>query len=419
MQSRDQMQVLLLEEHPNRRRALADMLGRLGFVRIAQVEEGQQGLDLLERSEEGFELVICNLDMGGMDGLEFIRHSSRLGVGGLILYSMHDDAVLSSAEWIARAYNAPLLGLLRVPFGRASIEALVTRLHGQCTVYSDVLGRHEDADGGDHAVVSEIREGLDARQFVAHYQPKVCLRRGELMGVEALVRWNHPELGILAPIHFVDLMEANDLIDPLTHRMIEQAGRHAAAWKTHGLDVPISVNVSPLSLQRPDCAKQLLATIAESGAEPSQFVFEITEKAFAKDATAVLENIVRLRMRGCGISVDDFGTGYSSLQQLNRTPITELKLDRCFVRRVLTNSKASSIVESMIDLSAKLKLKTVAEGIDMAPQAERLLALGCDMGQGYLYAKAMPCDELQSWWHARLPVAVEARHAGTEDAVAA
>jgi EAL domain-containing protein (putative c-di-GMP-specific phosphodiesterase class I) len=253
-------------------------------------------------------------------------------------------------------------------------------------------------------VIDEIVAALDTRQFVPHYQPKVCLVSGELLGVEALARWEHVELGLLAPAHFVDLMESNELIDPLTHLILEQAGHHAMAWAREGLHVPISVNLSPLSLEQRNCAKQLLATIAATGADPSQFTFEITEKAFAKDTKTVLENVLRLRMRGCGISVDDFGTGYSSLQQLNRTPITELKLDRSFVRRIMSNSKALSIVGSMIDLATRLKLKTVAEGVDNEQQRDRLEELGCDMGQGYLFAKAMESELLVRWWEAHRPV---------------
>ncbi len=401
MQARDQLRVLILEEHPKRRNQLAKALGDLGFRCIRQAGDGHEALALLRDGTEGFDLVVCNLDISGMDGLEFIRHSSRLGVGGLILYSIHDDAVLSSAAWMARAYKAPLLGVLRVPFGRRALESLVVKLNANFTVYSDVMGSAAGPAQGDREVVAELAAALDAREFVPHYQPKVCLATGALLGVEALARWEHPELGLLAPVHFVDLMEANDLIDPLTHLLLEQAGHHAMEWGSNGLHIPLSINVSPLSLERPDCAKQLLATIAATGAQPAQFTFEITEKAFAKDATAVLENVLRLRMRGCGIAVDDFGTGYSSLQQLNRTPITELKLDRSFVRRITSNSKALSIVGSMIDLAAKLKLKTVAEGIDTEPQRDRLIELGCDLGQGYLFAKALESGSLQDWWQAR------------------
>ena len=399
------MRVLIVEERPDYRQRLHRMLTKVGCVRIDEAVDGQEGLNALQNSTEITDLVVCNLDLGAMDGLEFIRHATRLGVGGLILYSKHDDAVRSSAEWMARAYKAPLLGVLGVPFDRGALTDLIARLHGNHTIYSDVTGDKAGSDDANREAIQEIREALDARQFVPHYQPKVCLATGDLLGVEALARWEHPELGLLAPIHFVNLMESSGLIEPLTHMVLEQAGRDVVAWARNGLHVPIAVNVSPLTLEAPQCAKQLLATIATTGAQPSQIAFEITEKAFAKDATTVLENVLRLRMRGCGIAVDDFGTGYSSLQQLNRSPITELKLDRSFVRRILTNSKARSIVESTIDLASKLKLKTVAEGIDSEQQRDRLAELGCHMGQGYLFGKAMPSDELQAWWRDRSRIA--------------
>jgi EAL domain-containing protein (putative c-di-GMP-specific phosphodiesterase class I)/AmiR/NasT family two-component response regulator len=400
-----QLRVLIVEERPDYRQKLRRMLTKIGCLHIDEALDGQTGLNALQNSSEVTDLVVCNLDMGRMDGLEFIRHATRLGVGGLILFSRHDDAVRSSVEWMARAYKAPLLGVLGVPFDRGALSQLISHVHSNHTVYSDVTGDKSGSDDANREAIAEIRKALHQRQFVAHYQPKVCLATGELLGVEALARWVHPELGVLAPIHFISLMESSGLIEPLTHMLLEQAGFDSLVWAKRGLNVPIAVNVSPLTLEGPECAKQLLDTIASTGLEPSQIAFEITEKAFARDATTVLENVLRLRMRGCGIAVDDFGTGYSSLQQLNRSPITELKLDRSFVRRILKNSKARSIIESTIDLATKLKLKTVAEGIDSEAQRERLLELGCHMGQGYLFGKAMPSNELHSWWRERRRIA--------------
>jgi EAL domain-containing protein (putative c-di-GMP-specific phosphodiesterase class I) len=397
MSALGQLQVLIVEERQDYRTKLEKMLIKVGCRRIELASEGQEGLNVLQNHKEGFDLVVCNLDVGGMDGLEFIRHASRLGVGGLILYSKHDDAVRSSAEWMARAYKAPLLGVLGVPFNRGDLQDLVGRLHSNYTVYSDVIANAAGPGDADRQAVEEIEAALRAREFVPHYQPKICLATGGLRGAEVLARWEHPELGLLAPVHFVDLMENNGLIEELTHLVLEQAARHAVAWASEGRDVHLAINVSPLTLELPDCAKKLLDTIAKAGAQPSQFTFEITEKAFARDATTVLENVLRLRMKGCGIAVDDFGTGYSSLQQLNRTPITELKLDRSFVRRIKANSKALSIIESTLDLAAKLKLKTVAEGIDTEEQCRLLTQLGCHMGQGYLFSKALDRLSFEDW----------------------
>lgn len=400
-----QLKILIVEERQDNRHKLQKMLTRIGCGQVDGAADGHEGLNLLQNRSYGFDIVVCNLDMAGMDGLEFIRHASRLGLGGLILYSRHDDAVRSSAEWMARAYKAPLLGVLGVPFNVDALRRLVARVHVERTVYSDVVMPSDDGPGADRAAIEELQLALDASQFVPFYQPKVCLASGDVRGAEVLARWQHPELGLLAPVHFVELMETAGMIDALTAAVIEQAGRHAAAWAKRGLHVALAVNVSPLSLERPDCARRLLHDIAKTGADPAQFTFEITEKAFARDATTVLENVLRLRMKGCGIAVDDFGTGYSSLQQLNRTPITELKLDRSFVRRMSSHPKALSIVESMIDLSNKLHLKTVAEGIDSEWQRSRLEALGCEMGQGFLFAKPLDHIAFEAWCRAREPVA--------------
>jgi len=401
MSAPGQPHVLIVEERQDYRIKLGKMLTKVGCGRVDAVADGQEGLNALQNHAEGFDLVVCNLDLEGMDGLEFIRHASRQGVGGLILYSKHDDAVRSSAEWMARAYKAPLLGVLGVPFNRGALQDLVSRLNTNYTVYSDVIADAAGPEDADRRAIEELQFALKAHQFVPHYQPKVSLATGEPRGAEVLVRWEHPELGLLAPVHFVGLMESVGLIDPLTHLVLERAARHAAEWAREGLDVQIGINVSPLTLEQPNSAKSLLETIAQAGADPKHFTFEITEKAFAQDATTVLENVLRLRMKGCGIAVDDFGTGYSSLQQLNRWPITELKLDRSFVRRIHSNSKAASIVESTLDLAVRLKLKTVAEGIDTEEQRCRLQQLGCAVGQGYLFAKAMPRDVFSQWWRQR------------------
>lgn len=400
-----QLKILIVEERQDNREKLQKMLTRIGCGGVAGAADGHEGINILQKHSYGFDIVVCNMDMAGMDGLEFIRHASRLGLGGLILYSRHDDAVRSSAEWMARAYKAPLLGVLGVPFNVKVLEQLVARVHFDRTVYSDVVAPPGEGMEPDRAVLEEIEGALASRQFVPFYQPKVCLATGSIRGAEVLARWQHPELGVLAPVHFVELMENAGMIDALTDLVIERAGRHAASWAKRGLVVPLAINVSPLSLERPDCAHRLLDHIAKTGADPARFTFEITEKAFARDATTVLENVLRLRMKGCGIAVDDFGTGYSSLQQLNRTPITELKLDRSFVRRMSSHPKALSIVESMIDLSNKLKLKTVAEGIDNAWQQNRLAELGCEMGQGYLFAKALDHEAFEAWCRDKEPVA--------------
>lgn len=395
------LQVLVVEGDAAHCAGVIAALRQLAVARVESARDGPAGLKAMKDASRPFDIVISDLDMEGMDGLEFIRHVVASGALGLILCSAQDDAVLSSADWMARAYKAPLLGVLRKPLDVTILANLVARIDGNCTVFSDILPDRSLDERPNQRALEDIREALDTHQFVPFYQPKVSLTTGEIVGAEILARWEHLDLGIRTPVQFVDLMERGDMIEELTFTILEQACGHVKAWTAMGMDVPLAINVSPMTLGQPYAASRLLERIMRANIPRSMFTIEITEKAFTNDTASLLENVLRLRMQGCGISVDDFGTGYSSLQQLNRIPVTELKLDRSFVRRMAKNSKALSIVTSMIDLAQRLKLKTVAEGIDNEDQRRTLIQLGCDVGQGYLFARPMSEAQFTSWMKRR------------------
>jgi len=399
------LRVLVVEGDPVHCASVIAALEQLSVAEVVSVKDGHGGVVAMKSAPVPFDIVISDLDMEGMDGLEFIRHVVACGSSGLILCSAQDDAVLSSADWMARAYKAPLLGVLRKPLDVPILANLIARIDGNYTVFSDIMPDHGTTERPGQGAIDDINQALDTHQFIPFYQPKVSLTTGEVVGAEILARWDHPELGIRAPVQFVDLMERSELIEALTYTILEQACKHTKAWIAAGLSIPLAINVSPMSLGQPFAASRLLERIMAAQLPRSMFTIEITEKAFTLDTASLLENVLRLRMQGCGISVDDFGTGYSSLQQLNRIPVTELKLDRSFVRRMAKNSKALSIVTSMIDLAQRLKLKTVAEGIDNDDQRRMLAQLGCDVGQGYLFARPMGEAQFTNWMKRRLRVA--------------
>lgn len=399
------LKVLILEDNLFQRQVLAAVLRSLGVRHIVEAGDGFAGLAAMRAADDAFDLVISDLGMEGMDGLEFLKHAGEFGIGGLILCSGQDAAVLSSAEWMARAYSAPVLGVIGKPIDRALLASLIARLGSTRNLLSDVFGGdREDTDADE--LVDAIRNGLDLGQFAPFYQPKVSLQDGALVGVEVLARWLHPERGTLPPVHFVDMMERFDLIEALTYAMLEQACADARAWAKGGIDVPFSINISPRTLEQPGCAARLLAKIATCGVAPDQVTMEITEQAFSADPRRLMENALRLRVHGCHLSVDDYGVGYSSLQQISRVPVTELKLDRSFVRNLPADRKAMSIVESTIALAKKLNLKTVAEGVESHEQADSLRRLGCDVGQGYLFGRPMDAPAFVRWHaaHAGHPV---------------
>jgi diguanylate cyclase (GGDEF)-like protein len=242
-----------------------------------------------------------------------------------------------------------------------------------------------------------MAEALETGGFVLHYQPQYGLG-GDLAGFEALLRLPHPVMGMIPPARLIPVAEESEMIFTLGKWVIREACRQSLRWQSAGhRPVTMAVNISSMQFARQDFADHVAEVLTETGLDPQLLELELTESVMVKDFAESTKQLQRLKRLGVSIAVDDFGTGYSSLQQLNRTPITELKLDRSFVRRMSTHPKALSIVESMIDLSSKLKLKTVAEGIDSEWQRNRLAELGCETGQGFLFAKPLDHETFEAW----------------------
>ena len=192
-------------------------------------------------------------------------------------------------------------------------------------------------------------------------------------------------------------MESHDLIDELTQGTVVEAVRNCRAWHDLGFDLTVAVNLSPLSLSDTSLAERMTALVAEAGLEPRHVVFEIAESAATREVGKTLENLTRLRMKGFGLSIDDFGTGYSSMQRLSRIPFTELKIDQSFVRKAASDPASRAIVESSLELARKLRIPSVAEGVESRTEWEMLMALGCSLAQGYFIGRPMGAVEFLEW----------------------
>jgi diguanylate cyclase (GGDEF)-like protein/PAS domain S-box-containing protein len=254
-------------------------------------------------------------------------------------------------------------------------------------------------------LLSELSGAFRRGEMVLHYQPRVGLAQRRLRGFEALVRWNHPRLGRLAPGQFIPLAELSDVIRPLTLWILEEALRQRGEWAKEGRATHLAVNFSARQLLDDACPEQIAAILEESGSGAESLELEITESALIADpehATATLE---RIRALGVQIAVDDYGTGYSSLSHLRRLPLHALKIDVSFVRNMLRNSQDRVIVESTVGLAHNLGLNVVAEGIEDESTLAALRAMGCDEGQGYFIAPPMDAAEAGRWMHAS-PLAV-------------
>jgi diguanylate cyclase len=243
----------------------------------------------------------------------------------------------------------------------------------------------------------ELRRALSQDQLTVHYQPTVNLGTGEIVGAEALLRWNHRTRGPVSPAVFIPLAEESGLIVPIGQWVLEQACQQARKWQDAfptREPLSLSINVSPIQLARDEFVRDVERILRQTGVQPQTITLEITEGALMEDTDASTTALAQLKALGVRLAIDDFGTGYSSLNYLQRMPIDILKIDRSFVSRIDKGGDDLAFARAIVELARSLSLKTIAEGIELETQAECLDQLGCDLGQGFLYARAVPADEM-------------------------
>lgn len=242
----------------------------------------------------------------------------------------------------------------------------------------------------------ELRDALSKDQFLVVYQPKVNLKTGQIVGMEALVRWKHPNLGLVSPLQFIPLAEETGLIIPLGELVLRKACDDLQDWKKRGNPAfRVSVNLSPIQFRKKFLTETILRILEETNTAPQELELEITESALAGDPSLTLDVLNSLHRSGITLSLDDFGTGYSSLSSLSQYPIHTLKIDQSFVRGLSTDSSSESIVRTILALAESLSLTTVAEGIETEEQKRLLTAQGCEMGQGFLFSKPLSITDLE------------------------
>jgi diguanylate cyclase (GGDEF)-like protein len=247
------------------------------------------------------------------------------------------------------------------------------------------------------SLMGELRQGIERGELVVYYQPKISSRTGRISGVEALARWQHPTRGLLGPGQFIPAAENTGLIVPLTHRVIDDALDALSQWRTQGLDVTVSVNVTARHIANLDLPDQVEAALAAHALPGEALIIEVTESCLMADPGRTRTVLGRLRDLGVGVSIDDFGTGYSSFANLRDLPVTEIKIDRSFVSAATASTANAAIVKSTIDLGHNLGLAVVGEGVETRQCLDLLTAMDCDLIQGYFHAKPMPAAELLHW----------------------
>jgi len=243
-----------------------------------------------------------------------------------------------------------------------------------------------------------LRRALDRNQFVLHYQPQIDLRSGAVTGVEALIRWNLPEMGMMAPNRFIPVAEESGLIVPIGDWVLREACRQAVAWRRAGLPVmTMAVNLSAVQFRRGDIEQSVVHALEETGLDPTLLELELTESILIQNVDSLRATLSRLKTLGVKISIDDFGTGYSSLSYLKRFDIDKLKIDQSFVRDLATDPDDAAIVRAIIQMARSLNLRTIAEGVETPEILQQLRDFACDEAQGYHFARPMPADELANF----------------------
>ncbi len=289
-------------------------------------------------------------------------------------------------------------------FDRAKVAA--DRIRGR---YTEFLSRYDESLHHDEVLrerlIDDMDEAMRGGQFIVYYQPKYDIR-GEkpvLSSAEALIRWRHPELGMISPGVFVPLFEENGLIQKLDSYVWRAAARQHRLWRdTFGLSIPISVNVSRIDIYSPELIPHLEALVKEFEIEPTQLYLEITESAYAKDGEQLIATVRKLREKGFFIEMDDFGSGYSSLGMLSDMPIDALKLDMQFIRNLDKNPHNLRLLEFLMDIARYLQVPAICEGVETQMQLDALKRVGCDLVQGYYFSRPVPPEEFEAFIKERI-----------------
>ena len=384
--------LLILDDEPAVAQTVAFAAQRHGFsVRMSASTE--EFFDDVERFAPSH--IIIDLLMPGMDGVEVLRSLAETRCrANIIMMSGMGTKVLESAQRVGIERGLCIGGILPKPFKSAELHALLdTDVRARLSSGTVVQIKHEVS-------LDEIEAALCSRQFKPHFQPKMLLASGRPGGVEALVRWQHPELGTLAPDRFLMLVEHSGKMGRLTDRMIESSLTwFADVARDNALE--LAINISGSNLTDVAFADVLHEQCVRLHVDPARVILELTETTATRRTAETLDILTRVRLKGFQLSIDDFGTGYSSLVQLAQLPFSEIKIDRSFVAAMLTSEEASKIVVATIRLGKELHLTTVAEGVETEAQARALTELGCEQAQGYFFARPMDGETAQAWLRER------------------
>lgn len=383
--------VLIVDDSAVQRSLGAALCRQCGIGSVHEATNGKEALAVLESLPRPPALLIIDLEMPTMDGLELLgRLREQRLRAPIIVASSRERALIESVRDLGSALGLVILGTLSKPLTEATLRDLLRQdPNPSSEVTSTRLVDPVDAE--------ELRLGIERGEIVVHYQPQVEVETGYVRGLEALARWQHPAQGLIGPDRFIPVAEQHGLIHRLTLQIMDQALSQAAEWHKEGLDLSIAINLSPTLLDDADLVEEVSSQQARHGIPAHQVILEVTETALPDELPTALSVLTRLRLRGFGLSLDDYGAGFSSMRRLARTPFTELKIDRAFVHGADERENLKTILCSALELARNLQMTTVAEGVESLQDWSLLRERGCTFAQGWLFAKAMPARKFGPW----------------------
>jgi len=384
------LKLLIVDDDYIMHRVTSVMLGDLGVSNIINAMSAPAALDILQAHGDAIDVIICDLNMPDMDGIEFIRHlAGREFKGSLILTSGENLRILKTVEKLAIEHDLQVTGVLEKPVSRVRLGELLDSL--------DQIKQEGTLMLFDAITQPELENALGKGELDVYFQPKIEIASGKVVGVEALARWNHSLNGLVKPDAFISLAEEHGLIGELTDAVCHKTMEYAARLKALGYDLSIAINLSVDSLTNLAWPEKVTVSQREFGLEADKICFEITESRLMENLSVALDILGRLSLKRFNLSIDDFGTGYSSMEQLQRIPFSELKIDRAFVHGAANEASALAIFESSVLLAKKLNMTVVAEGVENQQDWDIAVRVGCDQIQGYFVAKPMSYPRLVKW----------------------
>jgi EAL domain-containing protein (putative c-di-GMP-specific phosphodiesterase class I)/AmiR/NasT family two-component response regulator len=394
------MQILIVDDE----KAIGDELADYANGRGADAMTANRFDDAVEslRTHPEITVMLSDIRMPGRDGLCLLTRAlaDRDEANALEVVLMTGQATLDDAiaavqrkafDFVCKPFS---LSALWRTLERANDSALARRAAAASAAANRAKAEQRDRlarDAGE--MVRDLGTAILGRQLAVHYQPQVNLVTGEIIGAEALLRWNRPGHGLVSPARFVEAAEDSGLILPIGLWILREACRQAAAWPE---PIGIAVNVSPVQLRDPGLHEAIIAVIRETGITPSRLELEITEGVMLEDSAEILETLRRLREPGIRLAIDDFGVGYANLAYLQKFRFDRVKIDRGFISRLGEDASATAVVRAVFALAASLGFRVIAEGVETPAQAKALLALGCQEAQGFLYSRAVPADAFEA-----------------------